>query len=252
MKPLIVMGMGRSGTRYFADIISSHNEVVLCGEIPHSAMSSFFKLLEILDEEHGREKARLRKWNEKKANFIFEAFSSMAMGHASPFESCKHVGHKTPRSERFFDLYEKHFASSGLKPNYFYCIRSPFDVWVSFKNMPWNTYESVESFVSDYVSSYKRYVRAKRRAEGRVYMLNLEAYKESENLQSFLKENVFDNLGLTLEDGFLESLIGKENTNSSKNFVGKFPGDISNSDYRYILNDKDIRSIIDKEFPWIL
>lgn len=206
MKPLIVMGMGRSGTRYFADIISSHDEIVLHGEIPHSAMSRFIKLLDVLDEEHGRDKVRLRKWREKKSDFILNSFGSMAMGSTSSIDGCKYVGHKTPRSEKFFDFYEKHFHVLDKKPTYFYCIRSPFDVWASFKNMPWNVFKTVEEFVDDYVGSYKRYVRASKRAEGRVHLLNLDAYKNSADPQLFLKREIFDKLDVELRDDFWNHL----------------------------------------------
>lgn len=252
MKPLIVMGMGRSGTRYFADILSSHDEVVLHGEIPHSAMARFIKLLDVLDQEHGRDKVRLRKWNEKKSDFILNAFGSMAMGGGAVAENCKYVGHKTPRSEKFFDAYEKHFSSANNLPIYYYCIRSPIDVWASFKNMPWNVFSSVEHFIGEYVTSYKRYARACNRASGRVHLINLEDYKRSAEPIEFLKNEVFSKLDIKADMFFMKSLDNKENTNSSSSFIGKMPDEISVNEVDAIMNSADIQLIVKKHFSWLL
>lgn len=253
MKPLIVMGMGRSGTRYFADILSAHKDVLLYGEIPHSSMSKFISLMDDLDKAHGRDSVRLRKWKEKKLPFILEAFNSMAMGGSEDNkEKYCYVGHKTPRSEMFFKSYEKHFRSSGASPIYFYCIRNPVDVWKSFKNMPWNVFESVDSFIECYDQSYSRYIEASRIAKGRVHLLNLDEYKRDSDPEAFLEDKVFSPLELRLDEDFARSLLEKENRNSSESFLGKGPEAVSQEDFNKIVGGKGLREIIEKNFPWML
>lgn len=252
MSPLIVMGMGRSGTRYFADVLSSHQKVLLHGEIPHSAMSKYFSLLDVLDKEHSRDKVRDRKWKERKSGFILDSFSSMAMGGGESSAGYLYVGHKTPRSEKFFSSYENHFFSAGMSPLYFYCMRNPFDVWSSYKIMPWNTFKSVKEFLDAYVASYDQYERCLKVAKGRVHPLNLCEYKRSENPGEFLKTKIFSHLVLDVDDGFILSLHSKENRNSSQNFLGKDSAGISADEYTEMMNDERVMKILNKYFPWMV
>lgn len=252
MHPVIVMGMGRSGTRYFADILSSHPTVLLHGEIPHSATSKFFSLLDTLDKEHSRDKVRERKWKERKGEFIFDAFSGMAMGGGRDKSGYSYIGHKTPRSEKFFTLYERHFSTAGMTPLFFYCIRNPFDVWASYKNMPWNTFTDVGDFIDAYLNSYAQYEHSLDVAKGRVQLLNLDAYTRGASPSDFLKKYVFSHLGLSVDDRFVEGLLSKENRNSSKSFLGRGVVDNSVQEYREIANNAGMARIIDKHFAWLV
>lgn len=251
MKPLIVMGMGRSGTRYFADILSAHESVQLYGEIPHSAMARFISLLNALDKEHERDSQRKKKWEEKKLPFIFEGFKSMSMGAVKEKGECLYVGHKTPRSELHFDSYEKHFANVGVSVKYFYCLRNPLDVWASFKNMPWNAFEDAGVFLEYYNESYRRYVRAGSKAKGRVHLLNLDDFKKDSNPKEFIEKNVFSPLELHLEDGFLDSLVSVENKNSSQNFIGRQAQSLPSEDVKKIFRNRETSLIIREHFPWL-
>ncbi len=252
MKPLIVMGMGRSGTRYFADILSAHESVLLYGEIPHSAMARFISLLDTLDKEHSRDAARKKRWDEKKLSFIFEAFKSMSMGRAKNKSGHLYVGHKTPRSEFFFDAYERHFKSAGVQACYFYCLRNPFDVWSSFQNMPWNAFENVNAFIECYNESYRRYIKASSRAKGRVHLLNLDVLRQGGEPRKFFQEKVFHPLEINVDDDFLDSLISKRNTNSSQNAIGRMPEEMSTADYDKIMGNEEISLIISEHFAWLV
>lgn len=252
MKPLIVMGMGRSGTRYFADILSSHSSVLLHGEIPHSAMSKYFSLIETLDIENSRDKVRERKWKERKGGFILDAFSSMAMGGGREKSGYLYVGHKTPRSEKFFHLYEKHFLSSGLTPIYFYCIRNPYDVWASYKNMPWNSFKNTHAFIDAYLSSYSQYEKCVDLAKDRVQLLNLDAYKRGDESRGFINDNIFNYLGLEVDDVFVRGLLSKENRNSSESFLGRGVASNSDKEIREIKNNAGMMRVMNKHFPWLV
>lgn len=252
MHPVIIMGMGRSGTRYFADILSSHPSVLLHGEIPHSATAKFFSLLDVLDKEHSRDKARERKWKERKGGFIFDAFSGMAMGGGGERSGYIYVGHKTPRSEKFFTLYERHFSSTGMTPLFFYCIRNPFDVWASYKNMPWNTFSGVGDFIDAYVNSYAQYERSVDVAKGRVQLLNLDAYTRDDAPSEFLKKYVFSHLDLNVDDRFIEGLLSKENRNSSENFLGRGVADNPVQECREIESNAGMVRVVNKHFPWLV
>ncbi len=247
IKPLIIMGVARSGTRNLASMLGGHKEILLQGEIHNAVMNDFFNMIDKLDQVQSVDEFRHKKWLSKKSQFILESFGYMSLGSKVKKSSAHYIGHKTPYGERFFHQYEKHFNSTGLEASYFYCARNPLEVWKSLLNMPWNKIHNVNRFIDDYVQSFEMYEEIKKQAEDRVHFFNLNNYIIAKSKVDFMQENAFDKLDiqLTEENRYLCEV---ENTNSSMGRVGKSPESLSAEDIKILNEDKRIQKILDKYF----
>lgn len=244
--------MGRSGTRNFADVLSRHEAVSLQGEIPHSSMAKLFDLLDDLDSKHAYSSDRMSRWLNKKANYIEESFGYMSQGNVVSNGGAYYFGHKTPRSERFFTRYEKHFLSASVEAHYLYCCRDPLSVWASYKNMSWNEFDTVEKFCNEYSRSFKIYHNILKTAPGRVHILNLNDFISSSDKKCFIRNFILSKLDLGESDDYWRNISTIENTNSSKEKMGTFPKELSSYDVDYIVSESSMNKIISKYFPSIL
>lgn len=247
-KALFVMGMPRSGTRNFADLINQHPGISLQGEVPNPIMKRLIDIADRLDDANINKAHRNERWKNRKAWFFYLNFALMNKGVPSDFNGDEvFIGHKTPSSENFIEAYEKHFLDAGVKPVYFYCLRHPCEVWKSLKNMSWNKISSVDQFVEKYKRSYANFERAFRSESIDIHLLNLNDYISSESKPDYLRDKVFHRLGLELPIA-LETTGEVFNRNSSQRAVGKAPDSIDKYDRKRIEEDDKISDIINIHF----
>ncbi len=209
--PLFIGGMARSGTTNALRVLNAHPEVMLNGEISLAVLKHFFALLDGVERSYAEKNEVLEAWHARKAEYMFESFGYLSKGGRGQLRKvpdARFRGHKTPRAESLFDRYEAHFRAARLEPRYFYCARNPFDCWRSHKEMAWNSHETVESFVAQYAESFSHLAQMRRRAPGRVFVLNLSGLTEAADPIAWYRENIFAPLGLELP-GIAERRIGK-------------------------------------------
>lgn len=211
--PLIVCGMGRSGTRNTAAVLNQHPEIRIFGEISSKTFVHFFKMLSANDMLSEK---KLASWRAKKLNYIFDSFFALSGGLIRRRVPREHiiVGFKSPRSEFFFAQFEKHFASCGVAPFYVYCVRNPLDCWASYRSMPWNNW-NVDQFIGLYLKSLRRLAVMRRKAGSRVRVMHLDQFLARDDPVEFYAETLFTPLGLTMSDELRKALPGVKNSNST-------------------------------------
>ncbi len=201
--PLFIFGMGRSGTTNALRVLNAHPDVMLNGEIPLSVMKQFFVLLDSAGRSYAGDDAACDGWRARKLDYAFESLGYLSKGgrgQLRKIDGARFRGHKLPRGESLFDRYEAHFGGGANQPRYFYCARNPFDCWRSYKAMAWNNHETAASFAAQYLESFMQLAHMQLRAEGRVFVLNLDALIAAPNALDWHRANIFAPLDLDLPD----------------------------------------------------
>ena len=243
-RPLIVCGMGRSGTRMCANILNNSSLVELQGEIGGPAGT---RLMAWLEAAHLQ-----RKDQDREAGYDVAraAFRLAAPGKTLERPGAVWFGHKTPRHERHFRRYEVIFDDPDNLPVYVYCIRNPFDVWRSYRAMPWNKFKTVEGFLKAWLRSVHTYEEMLEAAPGRVLTFNLDEMLRSSDWMSYLTPGLFTALDIP-EDSFSRPVQDLKNTNSAVNKTGTRPEPISEPDRLAIAGHPQVRRIIQRHFAWL-
>lgn len=251
-EPLIVMGMGRSGTRNLADILNISEEVCLHGEIPLPSINHFFKSMREIEKSHSRNETRYANWNYNKLSMIAEYFSSASIGKRENIDHSRlrYFGHKTPKSERHFSLYEEYFSSLEVGCKYIYCMRDPISVYRSFRTVPWSNISNVDTFIENYLRSYDQYEHALKQAGDRVFLFNLNGYLSSDDSKNSVLE-LFGFLKISPPFEFFDKIGCLENTNSSKKKFGVERAGISHEDRKKIMENEKMRKVISEHFGWV-
>lgn len=211
--PLFIFGMGRSGTTNALRVLNTHPSVMLNGEISLAVQKQFFALLDGVERSYAEKDETFEAWRARKADYMFESFGFLSKGGRGQLKkipNARYRGHKTPRAENLFDRYEAHFRAAGLEPRYFYCARNPFDCWRSYKRTSWNSHDSVESFVSQYIESFTHLAEMQRRAGERVVVLNLDGLISAAEPMAWYREHVFAPLDLDMPDGVIQRIAKYE------------------------------------------
>lgn len=241
VKPMIVGGTGRSGTRQFADILSLHPDITLYGEIQRSFQRD---LLTLANRKQRMAKGKeLERWAKEKLDFLFNGWRVLAKSSLQPGEATSFMGHKTPSSELLFDQYEEFFSTEANKPMYFYCGRNFVDTWRSFRTMKWNPYRTIEEFAAFYKESWSAFEKMTNAVPDRVNLLNLDAFAQSPDKVEFCRQHIFSPLGLAVDAELAETISNVQNRNSSANVLGVEPVQITPAEMSFANEDQDIGRI---------
>ncbi len=220
-QPLIICGMGRSGTRTVADVLSAHRKVQLYGEIPPHMMEAFLSLLDVMDKGYLNDKSFTDDWRARKLDYIFESFNFLSKEFSKTRKSYRLIcGYKSPRHERFFAEFERHFNSIDVNAHYIYCTRDPVSCWASYKSMPWNKF-TLNAFIEDYKNSIQEYRIMKNSAPDRVHLFDLNEYTKSYDKFEFFKSRFLTPLNLVDNDGIRKIILADLNRNATSTVTGK-------------------------------
>ena len=239
--PVVICGMGRSGTRNVADNIAKHPLVQIYGEIPPNIMDSF------LDFFSNTNSAYLKSpfgkgWAERKDEFFFDCLNNLSKEKIEFKKSeRKFVGYKSPNHERFFKKIEQCFSGEEVKPYYIYCVRDALSCWQSYKSMEWNRLD-VESFIEEYIESVGFYFSMLDKFDDRVVVFNLNEYKCCNDKEGYFKYSVMRKMGMSESDLNCFNLDEK-NRNATKKFIGKDSDGLSETEEKIISENKKIIEI---------
>ncbi|MFN4230729.1 sulfotransferase [Parvibaculum sp.] len=122
--PLVVAGLGRSGTRFVTNLLNAHQHVTLQGEIPNGVFGEIKQLFHLLDRHYGNgrnrpENPRRQKeiWEAKKREMVFAVW---AFGGQDPIVRIKprtrYFDYKRPGHEEYFEFYSRIFAPVEAYP----------------------------------------------------------------------------------------------------------------------------------------
>ncbi|SFO37391.1 Sulfotransferase family protein [Roseovarius lutimaris] len=242
-KPLIVCGMGRSGTRTVADILSSHGNIQLYGEIPPQMIVSFFNHLTTVDRGYLKNESFSEDWKSRKSDYIFQTLNFLSKGYIEKVKHSRTVcGYKSPRHERFFLDIEKHFRSVDLSPHYIYCIRDPLTCWASYKSMPWNSF-TLETFMEDYKQSISEYFSMKESAGDRVHIFKLNEYMEAPDRVTFFLSRFLKPLGVSDDGRVRKTILSDQNRNATSTVIGKKRETLSVEETQILKDDANLWSV---------
>lgn len=243
-KPLIVFGMGRSGTRMCANILSNSDAVELQGEIGDPAAARMIDWLEAIRLQRGPDD-RARVYGLARATF-----KGAASGRLIERPQARWFGHKTPRHERYFARYEAVFDDPARPAHYVYCLRNPFHTWRSYRVMPWNGFKDVRAFLDAWVRSVQMYEAMRGAAPGRVLAFNLDDMIRAPDRTVWLKPNLLDPLEIS-DGSFRKPLETLRNSNSAAAKLGAEPDEPPPADMARIAANRAAMEKVRLYFPWV-
>lgn len=181
LKPLIIVGRQRAGTRFLTNVLNSFEEIAIQGELPNPVMRSAVKFIEEVDQyyakaaEHGDSKAlrEQRGWLRKREDMVLSVWEHAGQSRRVRYDAAiRYFGYKRPNNEAYFDFYERVFAYRP--PIYIYCTRNFVDNYLSIASR-WPD-RTVERVGAEYLKSMGQYHIMSTRAPDRVLLFNLDDY----------------------------------------------------------------------------
>lgn len=242
--PLIVCGMGRSGTRMCANILSNSSDIELQGEVGGPAGSRMMNWLEAVHAQSPDDDPH------RIYRLARVTFREGSAGRPQDRPRARWFGYKSPRHERYFERYEALFSDPKRPARYVYCLRNPFHVWRSYRAMPWNKFKDVRAFLEAWVRSARTYEAMVEAAPGRVILFNLDDMVRSDDRLKWLTPVLLEPLGISPES-FRRPVEALANSNSALNKLGKTPDEPPAADMAAIAADRDVIRIVQAYFPWM-
>ena len=178
VKPLIIVGRQRAGTRFLTNLLNSFEEVTIQGEVPTHVMNLVVHFIRETDAYYANAAQRgtrhmraYKTWLRKKEDLLFSIWECASQVRAVPSgpKAC-YFGYKRPNNERYFDFYEEAF--SFRPPVYVYCVRNFRDNFLSVVSR-WPE-RRIKDVAKDYMESLAQYHRMTEAASDRVLLFNLD------------------------------------------------------------------------------
>lgn len=142
--PFIIGGMMRSATRFTANLLYQHPNIIVTGQCPEPLVRDFIRYSHRLEAAMRRQKHEA-PWERKGPSILRQQLVQLwilsspgkSFDRYLPTEYLKsryRIGHKTPWCEKFYDFYAEIFSDTGLR--LIYCVRNPYDTLRSSLNHP--------------------------------------------------------------------------------------------------------------------
>lgn len=200
VKPLIIVGRQRAGTRFLTSLLNSFDEVTIQGEVPPHIMEKVVHFIRDIDsyyvmaaDRSARRRRYYETWRRKKEDLLFSIWEFANQSPAvKRSASTRYFGYKRPNNEMYFEFYEEAFAFRP--PIYVYCIRNFIDNFLSVVSR-WPE-RLIEDVASEYLDSVTQYHRMKERAPDRVLLFNLDSHVQKGI--KHVETNIIRPLGLKL------------------------------------------------------
>lgn len=222
VKPIVICGAARSGTRMLTDILNSHSNIVIQEEMHAKTIEKYFEFIDAIGSNFEYYSERKGKnlsvhWNDSLKYLNFSFFASANKRGLTGFgKDIIFSGIKTPGYERYFASFDKIFPDSP--PVYMYCIRDVAKVWRSWKTIGF--LDDVMLFRTRYERSLRQALKIKKSAPDRFFLFDLDSYVEAADKKAFVESNIFGFLGVAQSD-YIDSALF-ENRNSIKNYGAEY------------------------------
>lgn len=223
VKPLIILGRQRAGTRFLTNILNSFDDVAIQGELPDPVIRSAVRLVQQVDgfyaemarSGNSKEQREYKGWLRKKEDLIFSIWEHAGQSRRVQYHAdTKYFGYKRPNNEAYFTFYEKSFLHR--RPIYVYCTRNFIDNYLSIVSR-WPE-RSIERVSTEYMDSTMQFHKMTAGAPGRVLLFNLDDYVRFGF--AYIEENIITPLSLDLTEHRrqeLESMSGANRTEEDLN-----------------------------------
>lgn len=216
LRPLLVCGAARSGTRMATDLLNLHPNVAVQNEMHGETFEAYLQLVRSVDDTFARHSERKGRplglaWEAAKAE-LAHTFLAAASKRAATGQGKDLLLHgiKTPGYERFFGEFEQLFP--GLEASAVYCLRSVDKVWRSWFSLGY--VDDVELFRRRYERSLRHAVAIRRRIGERFVLFDLDDYAATTDLPDWVSRRLFGPLGLPVTDGLAEAIRELPNRNA--------------------------------------
>jgi hypothetical protein len=178
LKPLIIVGRQRAGTRFLTNLLNSFDEVTVQGEVPTHVMEKVAQFIRDIDSYYAkaanrsaRHRRSYKMWRRKKAQLLFSIWENASQTRSvKSSATTRFFGYKRPNHEMYFDFYEDAFAFRP--PIYVYCIRNFVDNFLSVVSR-WPE-RKIKDVAGEYLDSVTQYHKMKTTAPDRVLLFNLD------------------------------------------------------------------------------
>ena len=245
--PLIIGGFQRSGTTFLSKLLNYSDEVFINGEIHLKILNNLFSFQKDIIKLYSYKKEYQEKFINNYLNFIYDNFYYLSKKNEKlDYKNKKYIGFKTPLVEKIIYDINSSFKFFGHELTFVYCIRHPFEVWHSLKQMPWRMNPNLDDFIEKYKSSYQCYVNFKN--NNKTVLFNLNLFRDTNNKIEFVKTKIFDNLNIFLPNDITMNVLEKKINSFSEVTKIQQLKEMNLSDNEIILKDVDIQNIIKEQF----
>lgn len=219
IKPLIIFGRQRAGTRFLTEVLNSFDEVAIQGELPNPVMRSAKRLIQDIDRFYaemaktGDQKGRreYEGWLKKKEDLVFSIWEHAGQSRRVKYHAnTKYFGYKRPNNESYFTFYERSFRHR--RPTYVYCTRNFVDNYLSIVSR-WPE-RNIELISAEYIKSTVQYQKMAARTPRRVLLFNLDDHVMRGF--AYVEQNIIAPLGLKLTKDHRQELEQKSAINRTE------------------------------------
>jgi len=211
MRPLMVVGGPRCGTRFVANALNRHPAILVLGEIPRPAMDSAVRFLSETGSFFASEPQWSASWEHSRRDLLFEIWASMIKGKPRvPETKIAWFGHKTPLHERYWKFYRNFFGDVG--PKYVFCMRNFVDHYLSMSSM--NEGHAIDHIARKYRTSVARYAQMKAALGESVSLFILDDLREGGI--DHVRVTLFERLGIEVDDRTLSRIDVSRQANSTE------------------------------------
>lgn len=251
LKPLVVTGVARSGTRMVSDILLSSQQIVLEDEMHAKTLEAFIEMIDKVDANFDyysilKGKRLDHGWAKMKPSLFRVFLNSASKGpqlitskSLDDSSSPVYYGIKTPGYERYYESFEKLFAPE--KVLYIYCIRNAISVWRSW--LARGFLDDVNLFLVRYKRSLRQALKIVRLSQGRIAIFNLDSYialTSEADRENFFAQAIIEKLRIQAELQWPKA--GFENANSAARLGVALPR-VPPMDVEAIDNDEELANL---------
>ncbi|KPP83274.1 MAG: hypothetical protein HLUCCA04_04120 [Oceanicaulis sp. HLUCCA04] len=261
-KLCIIGGSPRSGTRNFADLVSSHPDAQLFGEVGHYALPNVKRVLNEMSAYHAEEEERrtLRGRGRSK-NFTPHrvALTLTGMYAKSPqlpfnfnaLTPTQVVGFKTPQIEKRWRLMHELYGGFENERYFFFCIRNLDQNFLSLHSRGWR--KDVEEYVERLLPLLRSIVKFKtwndKKGGGwHIHLLHLNAFIDSVSHEDWLFDRVYRPLfGDEAREAAAQAVANTGNRNSTLNVTGKpARAELTDEERHFLNKNADLRAAVER------
>lgn len=215
-RPLLVVGLPRSGTRFVANALNRHPDIHINGEIPREAMDCAERFLRNSDLTFARRVQRRGEaeavgWHRGRHHLLYAIWGGLVKrnGMSEPNGPVTWYGYKTPTHDCYWRFYRDFLGDHG--PKYVFCVRDFVGYHISREAVG---EPSIQGSAQQYREGVNRYAEMKAELGEDVSLFVLNDVKDGGI--EYIRERLFDHFGIAIDDRTLQGIDPTKQANSSK------------------------------------
>lgn len=240
-RPLLVVGLPRSGTRFVANALNQHPEIHINGEIPHEAMDSAAVFLQNAESTFAKRRARKGEqhtvgWHEHRHHVLYAVWGGLVKrnGMCEPRRPVAWYGYKTPTHDYYWRFYRDFLGENG--PKYVFCVRDFVGYHVSRDAVG---APPIARSAQQYREGINRYAEMNAELGDDVSLFVLNELQDRG--VDYVRERLFDRLGIPVDTETLDGINPGKQANSSES-KGVAKRELTNEELEFLRANPDLDS----------